>query len=150
MRLSKPCVGLPGKSLRHARKIRVLFAWLALFALGLTIVAPVVSRTLASVAASSAHDAPHAMHMAMEMPAGDAGEQPSGDTHDDHDGMPMEQCGYCGLLGHSPLLVVIAWLPGLLPQQASSRPVVPTAPRRGSERSTLTAVPRGPPAFLLS
>lgn len=148
MRLSKPAVGLPGKPLRHARKIRVLFTWLALLALGLTIVAPVVSRTLASIAATP-HHAPHAMQMAMQMPAGDAGAQPPDDAHVDHDGMLMEQCGYCGLLGHSPLLVVLAWLPGLLPQD-SSRPAVPATPRCGPERSTLTAVPRGPPAFLPS
>ncbi|MGB3460553.1 DUF2946 domain-containing protein [Rhodanobacter lindaniclasticus] len=132
--------------MRHTRKIRVLFAWLALFALGLTIVAPVVSRTLASVAASSVHDARHTMDMAAPIPAGHADSHPSDHAHVDHDDMLMEQCGYCGLLGHSPLLLVIAWLPGLLPQAAPRQPV-PTAPQRGPERSTLTAVPRGPPAF---
>lgn len=146
MRRSKPVVGLRGKCLRQLRRIRVVFAWLALLALGLAIVAPVVSRTLA---ASTAHDAPHAMQMAMPMPAADTAAQPPGDAHVDHDGMPMEQCGYCGLLGHSPLLLVIAWLPGLSPQPGP-HPAVPTAPRRGPERSTLTAVPRGPPAFLPS
>jgi hypothetical protein len=149
MRRSKPVVGLPENSLRQVCRIRVVFAWLALLALGLTIVAPVVSRTLAGIAADGPHDTPHAMQMAMPMPAADAAAQPPGNAHVDHDGMPMEQCGYCGLLGHSPLLLVLAWLPGLSPQ-AGPHPAVPTAPRRGPERSTLTAVPRGPPAFLPS
>lgn len=149
MRRSKPIVGLRGKPLRQVRRIRVVFAWLAAVALGLTIVAPVVSRTLAGIAADDARDATHAMHMAMPMPAADAAAQPSDDVHVDHDGMSMDQCGYCGLLGHSPLLLVIAWLPGLSPRPGP-QPGVPTAPRRGPERSTLTAVPRGPPAFLPS
>lgn len=132
--------------MRRTRDIRALFAWLALFALGLTIVAPVVSRTLASVTASSAHGAHHAMDMTARMPAGHAGTHRHDDAHVDHDGMPMDQCGYCGLLGHSPLLIAIAWLPGLLPRAAPRQPL-PTAPQRNPERSTLTAAPRGPPAF---
>ncbi len=131
--------------MRRTRKIRALFAWLALFAFGLTIVAPVVSRTLASVAADSAHSGHHGMDGHMGTGHADA-DQPDR-ARNDHDGMLMEQCGYCGLLGHSPLLIVIAWLPGLLPG-ATPRQPVPTAPQRSPERSTLTAVPRGPPAFL--
>lgn len=135
--------------MRRTRKIRVFFAWLALIALGLTIVAPVVSRTLASVTASSAHGAHHGMDMSAEMTAGHVDANRHDNPHSDHDGMLMDQCGYCGLLGHSPLLIVIAWLPGLLPQ-ATPRQPVPAAPARGPERSTLTAAPRGPPAFLPS
>lgn len=133
--------------MRRTREIRIFFAWLAWFALGLTIVAPVVSRTLASVTASAAHGAHHAMDMSAQMTAGHADTHRHDNARGDHDGMLMEPCGYCSLLGHSPLLIVIAWLPGLLPR-ATPRQPVPTAPQRSPERSTLTAVPRGPPAFL--
>lgn len=136
--------------MRHARKTRSLFAWLALIALGLTIVAPVVSRTLAGVNTSPAQHAHHDMDMSMQMPSDDAHAPNQHDgIHDDRGGMLMEQCGYCGLLGHNPLLIVIAWLPGLLPQ-TPARLLTRPSPQRGPEHSTLTAAPRGPPAFLHS
>lgn len=129
--------------MRRTQKIRVFFTWLALLAIGLTVMAPVVSRTLASVTASVAH---HDIDTAAQMPAEHADAHPHDHAPVDHDDMSMEECGYCGLLGHSPLLIVIVWLPGLSPQ-AAPRQAAPTAPQRGPERSTLVAVPRGPPAF---
>lgn len=136
--------------LRRTRKIRVLFAWLALLALGLAIVAPVVSRTLTGVHAGSAHGAHHEMDMSAQMHVDDAHAQHEHDqTSSDHTGMPMEACGYCSLLGHHPLLIVIVWLPGLLPQATPHLLALPSA-HRDSEHSTLTAAPRGPPAFLHS
>lgn len=140
--------------MRRTRKISTLFVWLALIAIGLTVVAPVISRTVAAVAASTPHAVHHDMDMSMQTPAGhehahgpapqQAHQHDSG--HADHDGMLMEDCGYCGLLGHSPLLFVIAWLPNVLPPARPQRLVPPTL-RGGPERSTLTAAPRGPPAF---
>ncbi|MGY3039442.1 hypothetical protein ACVWWQ_001029 [Rhodanobacter sp. TND4EL1] len=138
--------------MRRTRKIRVLFAWLALIALSLTIVAPVVSRSLAGVTTNGAHGAHHGTNMSAQMGADDAHAQSAHthvDTYSDHDGTLMEQCGYCGLLGHNPLLIVIAWLPGLLPQTPPRQLTRPSS-QRGPEHSTLTAVPRGPPAFLHS
>ena len=164
-RFSPPCMtasicwkrssGPTGKALHHTRKISAVFVWLAFVAIGLTVVAPVVSRTLAAAAVSAAHTAPHSMHMTGQMPAGHepphAQALQSAHQHDSEQpgdgGMLMEQCGYCGLLGHSPLLMVIVWLPNLL---TPPRPYVPVPPtlHRGPDRSTLTAAPRGPPAFL--
>lgn len=121
----------------HRRILRSCFTWLAFLAIGLTIVAPLVSRTLTSVATSSPHADCEDMHAPM----------PPGAT--DHDGMAMEACGYCGLLGHSPWLASIAWLPNLLPPSATRAPALPTAAEL-PQRFDLTAAPRGPPAFLRS
>lgn len=61
-------------------------------------------------------------------------------------GHPMEKCGYCGLLSHSPTLTGAAWLPHLLPRAVALPHVIPEA-LPWMRNAPLTAAPRGPPVF---
>lgn len=107
-------------------------AWLALTAIWLAVVAPVVSQAVAAA------DVPS---MAM-----------GADCDGPHDHAPlaphpssMEKCGYCGLLSHHPVLLAAP-----LPMASSLLPgTVPLSLRAplATEPSVLAAAPRGPPVF---
>lgn len=100
-------------------------------AIGLAIVAPVVSQTVAVADASS---------MAM-----------GADCESPHDHAPplaphpssMEKCGYCGLLSHHPVLLA-APLPMSAKPLAGAAPLFHRAPH-ATRTSILAAAPRGPP-----
>lgn len=119
--------------IRSCRYRRVI-AWLAFAAIALTVVAPVVSRLLPG-AAVAATMAGCDMHHAGSHPA------PMPDPH-----APLDQCGYCSLFVHSPLLLAAA--AAFLPISAPPRFF---AARRDLGRlpahSPLAARPRGPPMF---
>jgi hypothetical protein len=120
-----------------ARPHRRLTAWLAMTALWLTIVSPVVSQWLSpawsmpslGALCGAAHSLP------------DHGRSPAPDGH------PLEKCGYCGLFSHCPTMAGAAWLPTLLPPVAALPHAVPT--RLSWMRYALLATPaRGPPRRL--
>lgn len=101
-------------------------------ALWLTIVAPVISQTLAVGSMPGMADC-ESQHAHPE--AADSQPQPSS----------MEKCGYCGLLGHSPALIGQAVaLP--CPAPARWHGVISLPARLPTEYSELAAAPRGPPA----
>lgn len=114
------------------RPPRRFVAWLAIVTLWLTIVAPVVSQTLASpldALVSIGWCGPHHDDGTQSPPAGHL----------------LEKCGYCGLLcGHS-LLPPIDGAPAV-PRSATAQ-ILPLAgqPRRPGLRALATS-PRGPPA----
>lgn len=106
-------------------------AWLAIVALWLTIVAPVVSQTLASP-------------LDALVSIGWCGTHHDDGTQSPPAGHLLEKCGYCGLLsGHSilpdapPVLLPGTLLPG-------PRLAMPMPPARSSI-VRLAARPRGPP-----
>lgn len=103
--------------------------------MALLVGAPVVSRLLPSPSAMAD------MGMHCDEHAGHGG-QPS--TPDPHAPSSMEKCGYCGLLGHSPVLGSALWLPP--PRPLPSRDVMPSrAEPAATRRGCLVAAPRGPP-----
>ncbi|MFC4525260.1 DUF2946 domain-containing protein [Dyella halodurans] len=102
-------------------------------ALWLTIVAPVISQSLAvdSMPGMVGCESQHA-HPDPTVPPS----HPSS----------MEKCGYCGLLGHSPALIGHAVpLPHPAPARWHGTAALPA--RLQTEYSALAAAPRGPPAF---
>lgn len=119
----------------RSRRHRRVVAWLAFFAIALTVGAPVVSRLLPGAAMAHAAMAGCDMHDADSHPA------PMPDPH-----APLDKCGYCSLFVHSPLL--LAAVASFLPIAAPPRFV---AARRDLGRvpvhSPLAAHPRGPPMF---
>lgn len=114
------------------RRPRRPIAWLAIVALWLTIVAPVVSQTLAS----SPLDALVSIGWC-------------GPHHDDGTPSPptghlLTKCGYCGLLsGHSILPAAPSLLPAG-PLLSGLWLAMPEPPAR-SRTVLLAAAPRGPP-----
>lgn len=110
-------------------------AWLALLAIALIVVMPVLSRSL-PMAAMQGMDADCPVHHT------DGGKHPSS-PHAPAD--PTERCGYCALLHHSPALAAhtAIYLPAAAPPEgiAAIRKIgdKPATPR-------LSADPRGPPA----
>lgn len=113
------------------RRQRRPIAWLAIVALWLTIVAPVVSQTLASP-------------LDALVSIGWCGTHHDDGTQSPPAGHLLEKCGYCGLLsGHSllpaaaPVLLPGTLLPG--PRLAMPMPLA-----RGTI-VLLAAEPRGPP-----
>lgn len=74
-------------------------AWLALFAMALIIVAPLISISLQQAPMSAMPGMHHDMSMSMPMPA----------HHSTPESMPIdhgEACGYCVLLTHVPGLIL--------------------------------------------
>lgn len=121
----------------RSRARRRFVAWLAFAALWLIVAAPVVSQCLAGPSVDMAM----AMHCDGAM------------DHGGHGGMPdplapsMDKCGYCGLLGHSPVLGSVPWLPPLpLSCPARLEAVFPAMPP--ARLQVLAAAPRGPPVRL--
>jgi hypothetical protein len=109
--------------------------WLALLAMALIVVMPVLSRTL-SMASMPGMDSDCPIHHAAGAKHPSSPQTPAD---------PTERCGYCALLNHTPPLAcaVATWLsPGSLPGAvASVQPRQQTPPAR-----RLSADPRGPPA----
>jgi hypothetical protein len=111
-------------------------AWLAMLAMTFIVVMPVISRMMPMTGAMPGMDGSCPEHAAL------AAKQP-GSPHTPVD--PMERCGYCFLLHHSPLLsssVVVHLVP------AAPEPDVPVEalPVDRSNAPLLSADPRGPPA----
>ena len=122
--------------LLRIRSMRKYLTWLAMVAIGLTIVTPVASQILASHASVGEMDfcGPQMTHMGHEL-APD--EQP---PHPD----PMTFCGYCTLFHHTSVLPSVPWQPSLrgpLPWRLLVALVVP----RPFAPPWLSAAPRGPP-----
>lgn len=110
-----------GHALRQPGKMRAA-AWLALFAILLIVVAPLISVSLQKDPMS----AMPGMHHDMSMMADHAGHH----THDAPVTMPVdhgEACGYCVLLAHVPglLLALAILLCGVL-LRLKTRPPRPT------------------------
>lgn len=111
-------------------------AWLAFAAMWLLVAAPTISQVLAvapamAMAGSAMHCDEHAGH------GGDASPHaPS-----------LDKCGYCDLLGHSPIVSSVAWLPAATPPSPYRPLSFPSTPR-SSRALLLSAAPRGPPADL--
>lgn len=108
-------------------------AWVAMMALWLTIVAPVISQTITMDAESSMvmDCGPHHDHSLPSSP---------------HPGS-MEKCGYCGLLSHSPGMPG-SGLPLPMYSPSAGRPQLLHA-HSGTEPFVLAAAPRGPPVTSL-
>nr|WP_284733841.1 MULTISPECIES: DUF2946 domain-containing protein [unclassified Dyella] len=111
-------------------------AWLAFAAMWLLVAAPPISQVLAAapvmaMADGAMHCDEHAGH------GGDASPHPSS----------LDKCGYCDLLGHSPVVSSVAWLPPATPPSPYRLPWFLSAPRT-SRTLLLSAAPRGPPADL--
>ncbi|HET7333405.1 DUF2946 family protein [Dyella sp.] len=105
--------------------------WLAMLAMALIVVMPVLSRSMAGAATSAAEgDCP--VHQA------DATRHPQAPAD------PTERCSYCVLLNHTPLLAsgTVVYLapvaPALPPASIHRSDDTPASPR-------LSAAPRGPP-----
>lgn len=118
--------------LRHRR----FMAWLGMAAIWLTIVAPVVSRTLAVESFMPNLGAWCTGH----------GLAPHHTPEPSAPATPMDHCGYCTLLGHSPLLSghTIVFSASTLPAAS--------VPRFWAIGATfvdpvLSANPRGPPSL---
>ncbi|MGP1666140.1 MAG: DUF2946 domain-containing protein [Rhodanobacter sp.] len=118
------------------RTIRRWFAWLALVAIGLSVVAPVVSQTLAGMASASS-----------DVICAEHGDQtPESPPPAPHHPAGMQHCGYCGLLAHSPAPARVVWHANAThprTQPVSARPHASVRPARWA----LQAAPRGPPVF---
>ncbi|MCW8807065.1 MAG: DUF2946 domain-containing protein [Rhodanobacter sp.] len=129
----RPVIRLTRTRIR-TRTIRSRWGWLALAAIWLTIVAPVVSQTLGSRAA--------AMNGSCAQQANPL--DSSATPHPRPPPHPMTFCGYCSLFQHSSVLASLDWQPSLLPP-AAFRPLVATPFPSWSGHSILAAAPRGPP-----
>ena len=122
--------------LRKARR-QTWVAWLALFAMWLTVGMPVVSRMLPS----------HTMSMDMGSwctPHGLSDHHPNSPSEP---ASPLDKCGYCSLFCHSPLVlgdVSLALPPLLLPAQTLFEQAIPAGPLP----RILSAAPRGPPSLV--
>nr|WP_274380839.1 DUF2946 domain-containing protein [Dyella acidiphila] len=112
---------------------------MALVAMALVVLMPVLSRSMAS-------DAPMMGAMDMSMGSMDMGH--AGHGHPgmpEHPDDPTAHCGYCVLLTHTPTVgsSVAIWVaPLALPTLAPST----TLPRNSFSTLLLSARPRGPPA----
>lgn len=115
-----------------AHRQRGPVAWLAIVALWLTIVAPVVSQTLASP-------------LDALVSIGWCGTHHDDGTQSPPSGHLLEKCGYCGLLSGHSILPDAA--PALAAHSALTGPrlAMPPPPARGGI-VLLAAEPRGPPA----
>lgn len=117
---------------------RVYVAWLAMLAMALIVVMPAISRVMPMTVAMPGMDAPCPQH-----------DHQASAQHPDSPGTPadpMERCGYCVLLSHTPLLTasVIVHVVPAAPNVAAPVVVLPTD---RSETPQLSADPRGPPSL---
>jgi hypothetical protein len=119
-------------------------AWLAMLAIWLIVVAPVVSQIHAASAAPSMDDAcPMRMDHAA-MGHGDPTIPASPDRHP----QPMEKCGYCFLLAHSPVMPGVG-VPVLVPPPLAPDVLVGKPARIGAKPSVSAVSARGPPFVFL-
>lgn len=111
-------------------------AWLAMLAMTLIVVVPVISRMLPMTGAMPGMDGACPVHVALNA-------RHAGLPHAPVD--PMARCGYCFLLHHSPILgsSVVAHV---VPAAPEADVPVATLPVVGSHAPLLSADPRGPPA----
>ena len=104
--------------------------WLAMLAMALIVVMPVLSRSIIATATSAEGDCP--IHQA------------AGAKHPQVPADPTERCSYCVLLNHTPLLAS-----GTVVYLAPVAPVLPPASiHRVDDKPALprlSAEPRGPP-----
>jgi len=133
---SGPRLVFLGDTLLHKRAQRSAVTWLALFALGLILFVPTISRTVAFASiAGTAMGMDCAMHGAMH-----------------HGGQPpdapqaLDACGYCTLMCHSPVLTTGLTL---------TVPSLPAAPLAIRDRRRDAPLPvlleqrsRGPPVVV--
>ena len=118
---------------QRARRQQGFVAWLAIVALWLTIVAPVVSQTVADPLDSL-------------ISIGACGVHHADGTQTPPSGHPLEKCGYCGMLaGHS--LLPDATLPSLAASMLAGLTLPAPVVASGSDDRILAAEPRGPPGF---
>jgi len=120
------------RKLKHRRWM----AWLAMAAMWLTIVAPVVSRVLPDAQMSPALGAWCTGHGLSNQHLSSPSDPASS----------LDHCGYCTLLGHSPLVSgdAIVFSPPALP--AAAAPLLWVF-RASYVEPVLSASPRGPPAL---
>ncbi|WP_157971436.1 DUF2946 domain-containing protein [Dyella sp. C9] len=126
--------------MNRRRTPRRFAAWLAVAALWLLVAAPTLTRALPPAWAWPDLGAWCTGHGLSE-------HHPDEPSRPDAPAGHVDQCGYCVLLGHSPLLGggapvlwVVAWLPSL------PLPAVESAPWHA--RLLLSTNPRGPPSVL--
>jgi hypothetical protein len=119
-------------------------AWLALLAIWLTVIAPVVSRILPGTSSPDLG----AWCMAHEG-GGDGHASPQSPAPHPHDADHWERCGYCSLFSHSPSLGFVPATLGLPALPALLSAALPVR-RTLAPRPLFDAPPRGPPAVSLS
>lgn len=132
--------GIRGATTRQARAT----AWLGLFALVLTLVAPLISQLRVAAPDDGLPAAPicsatgNTLVAHAELPTPSA--SPSDSPSDKH----FDRCGYCGLLaGHPPLQYAVLLSASPTVRHALPAPRIPSA-RHPSKRYALAA--RGPPS----
>jgi hypothetical protein len=115
-----------------------LVAWLAMLAIWLTMIAPVVSQTLPADASWPDLGAWCEGHAGLVAHAPNAPAHPHGDL--------LAKCGYCDLLNHSPGLSGDFFVATLLPRTPYRPAPLPAAylVERATDHSH---APRGPPSI---
>ncbi len=126
----------------RTRSIAKRPAWLAMVAIWLIIVAPVVSQILAGHAGAGEVGS-HSSQMAHMDHMGHMGHGHASDEQPPQPD-PMTFCGYCDLFHHTSVLPSVDWQPGLSGPLPWRMPVVPAAPGQFVP-PLLSAAPRGPP-----
>ncbi|MEO5810651.1 MAG: DUF2946 family protein [Rhodanobacter sp.] len=117
------------------RAQRGFIAWLAIAALGLLLVAPTISRTLAALSPASAS--------CVLCSAQVAGDTHPAMHHDPATPFALDACAYCTLISHSPVLT--AALMSLLPVAPTSLPATTPVVRPAPMLRPFDVRPRGPP-----
>lgn len=120
-------------------RIRKHVAWLAFAAMWLLVVAPAISQVLTA--------SPH-VHGVAATGAAAACSEHADHGNDASTPQPhapiLAKCGYCDLLGESPVVSNVSWMaPAPPPPDRFAQPLF-SAPR-SSHRHPLVAAPRGPP-----
>lgn len=117
------------------RTQRGFIAWLAIAALGLLLVAPTISRTLAALSPAAV--------VAVDGAAQDAGHDHTPTHHDPVVPSGLDACAYCVLMSHSPVLT--AALMPLLSIAPAALPATRFVTRAAPLARPLDVRPRGPP-----
>jgi hypothetical protein len=111
-------------------------AKLAMLAMWLIVVAPVVSQIHAASAAPWMDD------MCSHATLGHG--HPAMPDSPDRQPQPMEECGYCFLLTHSPVMPGVG-VPALVPPPLAADTFIVNLARTGAKPSVSAISPRGPP-----
>lgn len=130
--------GESGKRLSRSNTRRRFVTWLAMAALWLLVVAPTVSQTLSSLSSWPDLGAWCTGH--------GLSDQHSSPSTPDHPGPHTDKCGYCVLLGHSPLLGGGGLAISIVAPVPAARPTAGTV-HRWYALPLLSAHPRGPPSI---